>query len=505
MKRYITLILSLTILLSSCNLDLVSESELTYNGYWKTEEAVQAAHTGLADRYRAYANTLFKMGEMRSDIWGGQVLEGPWDVELIRNNISNTQVFFGNWSGFYGLIHYLNDFIVNAPSVPFKDEGKKNQMLAQTYGIRAQVYYTMLRAWGDVPITLEPLKEVNLILLKKQRSPKEEVMKQVKSDIEESLKLFGETNTKWLGKNIYWSKAATLALKGDVYLWSGKVLGGGNEDFIEAKKALESITGYELVPYENLWGEDNEDNNEFIFAFDYKQDEASNFYSAFTGRVVDLTSYYDEKGETLKSSSLLGNDINVVLSGGSRYSPSPKVLKLLDDPNDKRKDTFIRVYDDAAGHSTYVDDDPHYKTSVLKKFLGKIYADGQRKNFNNIPLYRYADVLLMLAEAKNNLGEDPSDEMNQVRRRAYGDHFEENKFVSGTQAENRISILQERLKEFIGEGKRWWDLVRAGDGIVYQEVTSLSANESYKLYYSISESMIANDSELKQTEGYTTN
>jgi hypothetical protein len=92
--------------------------------------------------------------------------------------------------------------------------------------------------------------------------------------------------------------------------------------------------------------------------------------------------------------------------------------------------------------------------------------------------------------------------MNAVRQRAYGEHFPDYAFVNGSQAANRKAILDERMKEFIGEGKRWWDLVRAGEGIVFEEIATLDASEAYKIYYSISEGMLANDDQLTQTEGY---
>ncbi|NCD14621.1 MAG: RagB/SusD family nutrient uptake outer membrane protein [Bacteroidia bacterium] len=502
MKKYILTLLSLAMLVSACNLDIVPESDLTFNGFWESEEAAKAAHIGINARYRDYVATFWTMGEVRSDIWGGATVETPSNIELINNNISKTQVYFGNWANFYGLMHNINDFIKNVPEMTFKNEGDKNHMLAQVYGIRAHIYYTMLRAWGDVPLATEPLEEVNLELLKKPRAPKEEVMAQVKSDIARSLELFGSDNRQWLNKNIYWSKATTLALKGDVYLWSGKVLGGGQADFTEAKNALAAVTGYQLVSYDKLWGEANENNQEFIFAFDYQQDQASNFYFNFTGRIVDMNPFYNEMGISAKESSQLGDGTGVVLGGASRYGPTDKVLMALDDPNDQRYNTFIRLYDDDAGHHPFTPGNPAYKTSVLKKFLGSIYDDGQRKNYNNIPLYRYADVVLMLAEAKNNLGEDPTAEMNAVRQRAYGEHFPDYAFVNGSQAANRKAILDERMKEFIGEGKRWWDLVRAGEGIVFEEIATLDASEAYKIYYSISEGMLANDDQLTQTEGY---
>ena len=109
----------------------------------------------------------------------------------------------------------------------------------------------------------------------------------------------------------------------------------------------------------------------------------------------------------------------------------------------------------------------------------------------------------MLAEAKNQLGEDPSNEINLVRKRAYGANYSPAyTYTNSSKTANAKAILYERYKEFIGEGKRWWDLVRAGDNFVFNEVTKLSASEAYKIYYSISSTMIANDPELTQTTGY---
>ncbi|PWE00379.1 RagB/SusD family nutrient uptake outer membrane protein [Marinilabilia rubra] len=492
--KYIAIFIA-AMVISSCELDMQPESDLTYNGFWDSEEAARAAHVGIYSSYRNYAYTFWQMGELRSDIWGGNTIESPFGIDLIQNNISSTMVYFGNWANFYGLLHYINDFIKNAPNVPFQYEEDKNHMLGQVYGLRAQVYYTMLKAWGEVPVSTEPLLEVNLEELKKPRAPKAEVMVQIKSDIEKSLEYFGDDNSMWQAKNVYWSKAATLALKGDVYIWSGKVLGGGNADFTEAKNALQQISGFNLVDYQALWGQDNEFNNEFIFAFDYQQDQAGNFYNSFTGRAVDFAGLYTETGAPAGE---------IVVNGASRFGPSDKTLLLLNDQQDQRNNTFVRLYDDGENHIPFEPEEQSYKGSLLNKFLGIIGDDGSRKNYNNIPMYRYADVLLLLAEAKNNLGEDPSDEINQVRARAYGENYDANVhgYINGTQSQNRIAILDERYKEFIGEGKRWWDLVRAGEGIVFDEIAFLDASEAYKIYYSISESMLANDPELEQTEGY---
>jgi hypothetical protein len=493
MKKLIILLAGV-IMLNACELDMQPESQLTYNGFWESEEAVKAAHTGIMAAYRGYADTFWQMGELRSDVWGGNTIESPYGTDLIENNISSTVVHFSNWANFYGFIHYLNDFIKNAPSVTFARPSDLNHLLGQVYGIRAHVYYTMVRAWGDVPISIEPLLEVDLVKLKKPRSPKSEVMQLIKSDIAKSLEYFGDDNTLWLGRNVFWSKGATLALKGDVYLWSGKVLGGGNADFTEALTALNAVTGFELVTWDKLWGQGNENNKEFIFAFDYQKDQAGNFYGNFTGRAVDIRPMFDDSGNAMTG---------YVINGASRYGPTDKILLLIDDVNDARRNTFLRLYSDGVGHIPYVAGESTYQGAVLNKFLGIVDVDNLRKDYNNVPVYRYADVLLMLAEAKNNLSQDPSQEINAVRQRAYGVNYgPAYTYVNGSPAVNAKAILDERLKEFIGEGKRWWDLVRAGGTSVFDEVATMTPGEAYKIYYSISQSMLANDSELVQTEGY---
>ena len=105
---------------------------------------------------------------------------------------------------------------------------------------------------------------------------------------------------------------------------------------------------------------------------------------------------------------------------------------------------------------------------------------------------------------QNHLGQDPSEQINQVRERAYAENYiaSEHSFTSGSTIENANAILDERLKEFVGEGKRWWDLRRAGDEFVYQEIENMNSGVSYKLELSISQGMIGNNPLLEQTPGY---
>ena len=111
----------------------------------------------------------------------------------------------------------------------------------------------------------------------------------------------------------------------------------------------------------------------------------------------------------------------------------------------------------------------------------------------------------MLAEVKNLLGEDPSGEINQIRQRAYGANYvvATHGYINGSQVDNTNAILNERYKEFIGEGKRWWDLRRAGSSFVFDNNDFLSPGDEYKLVLPITTDMIGRNPLLEQTTGYT--
>lgn len=500
MKKYIYIIVA-TIAFSACEseLELESPSELTAAGFWDTEEGARTAHTGMFANLRSEAGDFWLLGEMRSDIWGGRTYESAANTALIESNISVATAPFGGWAGFYTRIHRINDFLVNAPNVAFTNESDKSHLMGQAYGLRALYYYTLLKTWGDVPIILEPVGAIDPADLSKPRSSQVEVMSLIKSDMEASLSAFGSDDSFWEGNRNFWSKAATLALKGDVYIWSGNLLGGGASDFNEAKTALQQIAALGVgleSSISDLWGVGKEGNSEFIFALQYKQDEASNIYNSLTGRSTEINPQFDDKGSSMG---------DFIIAGANRYGQSEKTILLLDDNEDSRKDaTFIRLYVDdnsGAGYSTYTE--PAYFGSIFNKFLGQV-SGSERIFENDAPVYRYADVLLMIAEAKNLLGEDPSIEINQIRERAYGANYipATHDYVNGTQADNANAILNERYKEFIGEGKRWWDLRRAGDSFVFENVGFLSAGDDFKLVLPITTDMIGRNPALEQTPGY---
>ena len=151
------------------------------------------------------------------------------------------------------------------------------------------------------------------------------------------------------------------------------------------------------------------------------------------------------------------------------------------------------------------------KTAGVYKIAG-CFADkyqgtqvsGVRAIDNDWPIYRYADLLLLLAEAKVDQGLDPTTEINLVRARAYGANYNAATLGYPNQAIDanpREAILQERFLEFIFEGKRWYDLRRMGDNYVYGHTTLTLAN-AYALLWPIDRTTLTNNALLVQTTGY---
>lgn len=505
MKKSIILIISVLVLsISACTdlLDVKPISELGYGSFWVSEEAAVAGMAGLHADLREIdkEGIRFLLGEVRSDTYGGDGFAASANDDLIYQDIRVDNAPFGGWAGFYTKIQRVNDAIKNIQAIEFTSDNDKNYMIGQAYGLRAYYYYTMLKTWGEVPLVTEPTESVDFSELEKPRASEQEVMAQIKSDLNESLSAFGSLDYFKDNQRVYWSKAASLILKGDVYIWSGTHLGGGATDYQTAKSALEdvvAIPGINLLPnYSDVFDYSNKNNNEIIFAFKYSIDEPVendgriNFYWQFTALQNSISNFYDSKG------NLQGSSLNLVI-GGSRYHASDKALNVLfEDSLDQRGDaTWIRFYRNP--------DATDYVGSVTNKFLGTD-VNGIRFFIDDVPVYRYADALLLLAEAKNLLGQDPSAEINRIRERAYGANFDINEhgYTNQTQELNTDAILEERFKEFQQEAKRWWDLRRAGDQYVIEHIEFLEPGDEYKLVLPITREMIGRNPALTQTPGY---
>lgn len=502
MKKLIfkQIIFTLLIITSACSLlEVDSKSDITSGNFWRSETEANAALTGIYANFRGFHDKAWTFGELRSGIWGGLTFEAPSNLDFIQFNYTEATAPYGGWAELYTFIYRTNDFLENVPDITFSNDKSKSHMMAQVHAIRAYYYFTLLRVWGKVPITLETLKTTDPENLEKERAPKAEVVDIIKSDIEKSLEYYDSNNEFWNTNRNYWSRLATLMLKGEVYAWSARVLNGGNEDLLIAKNAFNEVLGGEVVlekNFEDIWKVGNKDNHEFIFSLNFELDQATNVFSNITGRSTEVWASFNQKGESMEG---------IIVNGASRYGPSTKTLQIMDDTLDTRRDvTFIRLYandNDGKGYPEF--DKENYSTSMFGKFFGSVVGT-QRVADNDIPVYRAADAILMLAEVKNYLGEDPSSEINMIRQRAYGENYDVGKhaYQNTSQHENIEAILLERYKEFVGEGKRFWDLRRAGDNYLINHVDEIDASNLYKIKLPITLDMIGRNPLLEQTQGY---
>jgi len=499
MKKIIVLIICGVILsIYSCDdiLDVEPVSSLVYGSFWRDAESAKVGMVGLHADMRSTHEALVLMGEVRSDLYGGVGFESPSSTNLIYQDIRVDNAPFGGWAGFYTKLQRINDAIKHIPGIDFTSSNDKDYLLGQVYGMRAFYYYTMLKTWGGVPLVTEPTESIDYNTLEKPRASEQEIMNQIKLDIEASLKAFGSQANFYNNKRTYWSKAASLILKGDVYIWSGVHLGGGVSDFQTAKSALEevgTISGVNLLSkYADVFKYSNKNNNEVIFAFNYAVDDgATSPYFLWTARQVEISALYNSEG------TAIGTSFQFSSTATNRYHPSSEALNtLFEDPLDERGNaTWIRLFRNP--------DATQYAGAVTNKFLGTVIS-GIRQIIDDAPLYRYSDAILLLAETKNLLAQDPSPEINDIRERAYGTNYDASihGYINQTKSLNTEAILKERFKEFQQEGKRWWDLRRAGDEYAIKQNNYLLPGDEYKLVLPITRDMIGRNPALIQTPGY---
>ncbi len=483
LKRIVYLILVPFIFLSCTDiLNVEPVSQIGAESFWNSEEDAEAGIYGMYVLQRnQIASNLLWWGEARGETlsFGLQAPEGR--ERYFQNNLNPTNAG-PQWLGLYWVVHQTNLGIKYIPDIDFANDNDKNRLVAQAYAMRAHLYYMMVRTWGGVPLVLEPTEGFDPVEIFRPRASAEEVFTQIKSDIEQSLSLFPSGD---ISDRSVWSAPAVNALKADVYLWTGKRLGGGNSDIQEALAATEAVDQANVAlldDFGDIFDFNNKKNAEILLAAHYGRDESgANYGSEMYIRGDQIPGATDE--ETRQ---------RVGEGGGlNRVSPSPLLRSQFNEDDLRRDNTFIEIYtfDEEGGAELFA--------SVSNKFSGTV-EDGSRLFLDDLILYRYADVLLMRAEAKNALGQDPTPELNMVRNRAGLDDY------SGPMDQESLdsAILQERMLELAHEGKRWWDLVRFDKA--FDLVPSLQdrTRDDCLLLWPISTNTITLNSQIEQNPCY---
>lgn len=442
--------------------DLEPASSVTIDKVYKTASDYNVAVIGCYAKLQSQVNFYTECCEYRSDNLSlGAPTAGTqdrYDIDHFTEKPSNG-ILSSYWANFNNNVYRCNLLLDQIDGANFAENLKK-QYKGEAMFIRALNYFNMYRIWGGVPATKHVVSAAEA--LKVARYSDEQMFDLIAGDLKEIVdnNYLPETySSADMGRA---TSGAAKALLGKVYLTFHK--------WTEAKDILSQLIGkYQLVnPIAQVFDVDNKNNNEIIFAVHFNKEIEGEGHSYW----YNLTNASDDTNQT---SSLL----NTFPTGDTRkdlitYVQVEKNVRLMNKFYDTKSPTFKTVGNDQI-------------------------------------LLRYADVLLMYAEALNEIQYDASEGslalkyLNAVRQRAGISNLTAKQLP--TQEKFRKGILVERQREFPYEGQRWFDLVRMGFAKSVMAENGVEIKD-YQLLFPIPQQEIekvGNKSILWQNPGYDNN
>lgn len=439
MKRILLITGLLMSLLTACQqqfLELTDPTKIPTEDLFASASNVSAAVTGVYSQLQpVYNNSYFVFGEMASDNAYEPVSANAryfFSIFGVEENNPNLQTM---WTDSYRCISRANTVLAKAGSVSM-DTTLRNRYLAEMKFIRALNYFNLVRIWGAVPLVSEDLGADYPKAYAYGRTPVAEVYGQITKDLQEAAAGLPVTYPAAdLGRA---SRSAAKALLGKVYLTQGKyaqaasVLG----ELIPGTPTagnLANVHALLTTSYEDVFSTANEMNREIIFAVRYLSGGiglgsgfASNFLPTYSGTDIIRSG--------LSGGPVVRQDLATAFSEG-----------------DRRKALSVGYY--SKGNSAATSD---YYT---RKYIGNGAPFARNDGDNDWIVLRYADVLLMYAEALNQSGASTEalPYLNAVRNRAGLAAVS-----TASAAELRLALEKERRLELSYEGHRWFDLVRTG-------------------------------------------
>lgn len=480
MKKYIyvSAIIAGSLLNTSCEdfLNTVPHDALSPETTWQTETDAEKFLIGCYSGWMDESLVLY--ADCASDIGYNNFVWDGWKYIGNGGMTASNEVYnFYN----YNNIRNCNDFLINIENVSFADEATKNDMIGQVKTMRAWQYFIKNWFYGGVPIiaSYQTAEEAQV-----PRNTEEEVKKYVYKDLDEAIPLLNPTRT--AGGTI--NRGVALAIKMRSALLYG--------DYNRAKQAavdiihlglyrLEPSTGTEPASgYKKLFQIDGQSSDEIILSIQHDQVYSSNSFIATmynnadggwssmvpTQNLVDMYEMNtglpkDEAGSGYDSTHPFSNRdprmAATILYPGQSWTNLQNQTVILNTLDAQIDGTTNPNYPTAADNAS--------KTALSwAKYLGtgpNYYGDNKMWDANaNTIVFRYAEVLLSFAEAKNEL-DGPCDSvytaLNQVRQRVGMPEVDESKYA--TKETLRELIRRERTVELAGEGFRRADILRWKD------------------------------------------
>lgn len=444
----ILFVIGLVFFTSACE-DQLNQSPISQfgsNGFYENTEDFDKAVTGVYSLLRNYPARHFNLAEVRSDNINAPGTAGVRDYNAINNysrTLATTDMISTAWNDNFNGIMRANTVLeqLNANAVP--DEDLRNRYEAETRFLRALYYFDLVRWFGKVPLISESVSPTEALEI--SRTPVADVYDLIIQDLSFAIDNLPEAyHAEDTGRVTSHAARGILAR---VYLTrsgprlhpDGPAL--GTDEYDEALQLLnEIITSNQfdmLDSYPDIFAYDNENSSEIVFDVQFETGG-----QGIGGSYV--VEYYSED---------YARAVGIPFAGGTPpdapKTPSENLLQSYE-TGDIRPDFSVQ-----DGYTNQNGD--FSPEQFIKKFLDLNNLGIDRFDFGlNFPVLRYTDVLMMKAECllKTNGSQAEVDLIvNDVRERAgLGT-------VSNVTYEE---LMEERRREFIGEGLRWHDLVRSG-------------------------------------------
>lgn len=451
--------------LTSCE-DFLTENDpnhIVAEHFFSTENDVERAVNGAYMALRSGScmgegSTLYT--EERSDNagrWDNQSSAGePFQFTDFSLLASNTYLK-GHWTAMFETINNANFAIKGAEEITYAVEADRNNDIAEARFVRALVYFDIVRKWGDAPLVTEYLSTPDQIEAHTYREDKALIYDQIVQDLKFGLEQSTLPNHQDEGGKGRANKAAMAGLLGKVYLTMAHVLDDGKEtEYLNsAKTYLEQCYGMKTFGRLNEISFDPDASNgvfnvgnksacpEILFQIVYRQGDRD-YHSSIAADT-------QPGGETTNSL--------YATQGVPSLRVTPDLVKEYETSDNGFAWTDSR-YDCSVGYST------NQNCYYVKKYRDKSEAAGTLGyGGNDWIILRYADVILMLAEVNEALGNDNDaiDYLNEVRERAGVPDYETamlNSAYSSKYSDLKTAILHERRVELAFENQRWYDLLR---------------------------------------------
>lgn len=496
MKKVINylMILVLSLFVLSCNdEDFLNEfpiSNLSTKTFFKTpdqfEQAVNAAYSNLrvlaGDQSLGFDGAFWSMGEMRSDntTFQNNTTDQSghrfWHLDQFIMNAQN-EIVSTTWNHCYEGIGKCNTVILYSEE---KEYDNKARYVGEAKFLRALYYFTLVKAFGDVPLVLKPATSYEEAFEGNKRVSKNSVYEQIIADLNEA-----KQNLPKSYSADQWGRAtegAARTLLAKVLMWCNRYNDAANELEIVMESQQYSL----LDDYSAVFNINNENNAEIIFSVQFIEGT----YGLGSANMYRFTPW----------------------NAGTKYIPHSQILARtgMNIPTEDLINSFENGDKRLAMiDTTYIDEEfGTYKGNIVpftKKFWDPNHAV-QYITGTDFPLLRYPHVLLMLAECYlREGGGDPLHLINEVRQRAGLPLLS---FVT------LDDIIHERRVEFHCEADRWDVLVRTGKAVEVMtahgqqeranrpEVIRGQAYNKINLLFPIPASVLQNDPTMEQNPEY---